>query len=272
MPEPGWQLHERDALSLLADLPTGSADAVVTDPPYASGGLKAGERMADTASKYCRAQKLPDGSWSRKRQPEFDGDSMDQRVWRKWCREWLSEARRALAPGGYCLAFIDWRQLPAMTDAFQLAGLHWRGILSWDKTEAAHAPKPGYFRRQCEFVVWGTNGDVVTRAKSEGGGLFPGSFQCSVASDGKKRHQTQKPLAVMRWLVKCCRPGGLVVDPFAGSGTTGVAAVIEGRRFVGCEIVPEYAAIARERLSAATASSGLFAQTPCQAVDRPSLW
>jgi site-specific DNA-methyltransferase (adenine-specific) len=71
-----------------------------------------------------------------------------------------------------------------------------------------------------------------------------------------KHHIAGKPTAVLRQLVRVCPPGGTVLDPFAGSGTTGVAALLEGRQFVGVEISEEYTAIARERLLAADAGIG----------------
>ena len=65
-------------------------------------------------------------------------------------------------------------------------------------------------------------------------------------------HPTVKPVALMRWLCRLVTPpGGLVLDPFAGSGTTGVAALQEGLRFAGCEREAEYAKIARARLRGA---------------------
>jgi site-specific DNA-methyltransferase (adenine-specific) len=81
--------------------------------------------------------------------------------------------------------------------------------------------------------------------------LFP-----NAGTPGRKRfavrnpHPTVKPLELMRWLVALlCPPGGLVLDPFCGSGTTGAAAVIEGRRFVGIEFEPAYAEIAAARIA-----------------------
>lgn len=63
-------------------------------------------------------------------------------------------------------------------------------------------------------------------------------------------HPTVKPVALMRWLVRLITPpGGLVLDPFTGSGSTGVAAVLEGARFVGCELSPEFAQLARARIA-----------------------
>jgi site-specific DNA-methyltransferase (adenine-specific) len=77
----------------------------------------------------------------------------------------------------------------------------------------------------------------------------------------RNHHPTVKPLALMRWLVRLVTPpGGLILDPFAGSGTTGCAALAEGFRFVGIEREPEYAAIAEARLNA-TQPSLSFAPT-----------
>lgn len=65
-----------------------------------------------------------------------------------------------------------------------------------------------------------------------------------------------KPIALMEWLVKlACPPGGTVLDPFAGSGTTGVACVRTGRKFVGVEKNAEYHAIATRRIGAERAAS-----------------
>lgn len=68
-------------------------------------------------------------------------------------------------------------------------------------------------------------------------------------------HPTVKPTDLMRWLVRLvAQPGGVVLDPFAGSGSTGKACALEGRRFVGIEREPDYVAIAQARIAAATAS------------------
>ena len=66
----------------------------------------------------------------------------------------------------------------------------------------------------------------------------------------KNGHPTVKPIALMRWLVRLVTPvDGVVLDPFTGSGTTGVAAVQEGRRFIGCEREAEYVETARRRIA-----------------------
>lgn len=74
-------------------------------------------------------------------------------------------------------------------------------------------------------------------------------------------HTTQKPLDLMLDLVRdFTDPGDLILDPYCGSGTTGVAALRLGRRFIGCEMSPEYAEIARERLRAESEQSTLAAR------------
>ena len=69
-------------------------------------------------------------------------------------------------------------------------------------------------------------------------------------SQRANHHPTVKPIALMRYLVRLVPPkGGVVLDPFTGSGSTGCAAVLEGCDFVGMDITPEYVAIAQKRIA-----------------------
>ena len=80
--------------------------------------------------------------------------------------------------------------------------------------------------------------------------LFPNAQGAKKAAEARNPHPTVKPLALMRWLVRLlCPPGGLVLDPTIGSGTTGAAAALEGRRFVGIELEPAYMEIAAARIA-----------------------
>lgn len=232
-----WQLAQGDCLPFLQQLPDDSVDAVITDPPYSSGGFTRDDKAKAPELKY-QQNGLGD------KYPTFGGDSRDQRSYLAWCAMWISECVRVLKPGGYFMAFTDWRQLPVMTDAVQAGGVFWRGVVAWDKGRGSRAPHKGYFRHQCEYVVWGTKGAAV---QLEHDGPFDGCIQAVVRQDDK-HHMTGKPTALMCELVRPVVPGGVVLDPFAGSGTTGVAAVMTGRRFIGVEREQAYADIARERL------------------------
>ena len=175
------------------------------------------------------------------------GNHRDPEAYAAWWTRWAGAARRALRPGAPALVFTDWRQYPLVAHAFQAAGFRWRGTAVWDKGLRA-LPRRGRFRQQAEFILWGSNGDL---AGEPGAPCLPGVFHHPVDQGGGKRHIAAKPVALMAALLEPAPPGAVVLDPFAGSGSTGVAALRTGRRFLGVEIVPEYADLAAERLSAA---------------------
>lgn len=88
---------------------------------------------------------------------------------------------------------------------------------------------------------------------------FPGAAHCPAYNGDNEHHPTQKPLPVMRWLVEgMSAPGETVLDPFMGSGSTGVAAVQMGRKFIGIERVPEYFAAACRRIEEAQRQGDMF--------------
>lgn len=244
-----WCVVEGDAMAMIASLPPACLDAVVTDPPYSSGGMFRGDRMQAPKVKYVET-----GTQSGSAEcPEFSGDNRDQRSFCLWCSLWMGEALKATVGGGAIVAFSDWRQLPTMTDAVQCGGWIWRGVVPW--TKPSSRPQLGRFSASCEYAVWGTNGPRPIE-----GDALPGFFEAQAPRE--RDHVTQKPLDVMRGLVKIAPKGGLVLDPFAGSGTTGVAALVERRRVILCEVVPELASVCRARLLAA--ESGTDHRAPAQ--------
>lgn len=227
---------------MLSELPDGSIDALVTDPPYSSGGMFRGDRAKDPVDKYVKTENAGD-------YVTFDGDNRDQRSFAWWCTLWLGEAHRACKPGAFVAIYTDWRQLPTMTDVVQAAGFVWRGIIPWAKPAGTYRPSPG-FPAQCEYVIWGTKGPCVSPVSTIGV-LEDAAPRLGRGED--KVHPTQKPVASVRRLVSAVVEGGVLVDPFAGSGTTGVAALSMGRRFIGAEQSDHYRALAVERLAEVTA-------------------
>lgn len=102
----GVTLYHGDALGILATLPGAAMDAVLTDPPYSSGGVTLGARKADPAQKYQQ-------SGTKRRYPPMLSDAKDQRSWTMCCMLWLAECWRIARDGAPLMAFTDWRQLPA---------------------------------------------------------------------------------------------------------------------------------------------------------------
>ena len=212
------------------------ADAVVTDPPYSSGGFTRGDRTLSVDKKY--SGKPKDG------RPLFSGDNRDQRSWIGWCERWIAEWASQCRNGAAMAFWTDWRQLPATTDAAQGGGVVWRGIAVWDKTTSAR-PMYNRFRAQAEYLVWGSLGDMPL---NKGGDAYPGVFSQSV--DNGKDHITQKPINVIIWAISIVENQGLVLDPFLGSGTTIIAAHRTGRRCYGVEIEPRYGDVILRRCEA----------------------
>lgn len=240
----GWRLYVGDCLAVLPELPSGAASAIVTDPPYSSGGMVRGDRMASTRVKYQSTDVVTEFA-------DFSGDNRDQRAFAYWCALWLGECRRVVSSGGMLCQFTDWRQLPTTTDAIQSGGWVWRGIVPWDKVVAR--PMPNRFRSQCEYMVWATNGprDFDTKGDPTYG---DGVIRITTTPTADREHTTQKPVELIEAiLATASNEGDTILDPFVGSGTTGVACIKTGRRFIGIEIDEHYASIAAKRLQRAEA-------------------
>lgn len=239
-----WTLYAGDSLRVLDTFEEGSVDATVTDPPYSSGGFTRGDRTATTAAKYQHS-----GIKSAGVLPDFGGDNRDQRGYLAWCGIWLGRCLELQKPGTPIGVFTDWRQLPTTTDALMAGGYVWRGIAQWVKPGAR--PQMGRFGAAAEYLVWGSAGPM---REGTDVGCLPGYIEAPPVPTADREHQTQKPEKVMRWAVRICPPGGVILDPFAGSGSTGVAALLEGRRFIGIEREPAYLEVAAQRLRDAEGS------------------
>lgn len=238
-------LYVGDALTTLRELPAASVDAVIADPPYCSGGITAADRTNQTARhKYVSTNATHTLA-------NFDGDQRDQRSYTYWCTLWLTEALRLAKPRAVCLVFTDWRQLPATSDALQAAGWVWRGLVVWHKPGAR--PHRGRFTNAAEYLVWGSNGHLGAQHQAP---CLPGIYSVPSPRGDERVHITQKPLLLLRQLIGITASGATVLDPFMGSGTTGVAAVLEGRRFIGIEKSAATAESARDRIIEAERTVG----------------
>lgn len=227
-----------DCLDLMGTMSEATFDAVITDPPYASGGSVMSCK-SDPRGKYNLSQSFP----------SFLNDTHDQRIHMLWTVHWLTLALRLTHPGGWLMVFSDWRQLPLVSDAMQWSGWTWRGVVVWDKTEGSR-PTPGMFRPQCEYILYATNG-----SRTPGPRCFPaGIFRSPIPAKDKRFHMTGKPVALMEHLMTVLPEHSRILDPFAGSGSTLAAAQNLGHTATGIELSPEYYRIACSRLGLALAS------------------
>jgi site-specific DNA-methyltransferase (adenine-specific) len=218
-----------DCLDAMAAMADGSVDAIVTDPPYCSGGRQqAGARSTITKSGR------QDAAW-------FLGDNMGTDTYLWMLRQVARECWRISSAGAPAYVFTDWRQLTTVVTAWESAGWTYKSLIVWDKNRGG--AMGSWWRNNHEFVAAFVKGKARPLAH---GGFF-NTWRGTKPQGGA--HPTEKPVDLMRYLVSSITPtGSLVLDPFAGSGTTGVAALLEGHRFIGIEQSAEYVALARERL------------------------
>lgn len=245
-------LYHGESLRVFSEFPDAYFDAILTDPPYSSGGAFRGDRcVAKTSAKYVLG--VGDDRLSADF-PDFEGDTRDQLGYLQWSIIWLGEAWRIAKPKAYIGVCSDWRQIGATIAALQIAGWMHAGIFVWDKSEAVR-PQMGWFRAQCEFVILGRKGVfALEHQKKENinyaARCAPGLIT-KVVNIAWKQHQVAKPVELMRALMMPLAgwPDPVrVLDPFCGSGTTLVAAAEEGHEAVGIEITEEYCKVARDRL------------------------
>lgn len=202
-----------DCVEVLARLPAGVADLVVTDPPY-----------------LCR-YRAQDGR-------TVANDDND-----RWLRPASFAMHRALKDGGLCLSFYGWTRADRFIAAWRAAGFRLVGHVVFRKR---YASAERFLRYEHEQAYLLAKGEPERPARPIGDVIdWP-------ARTGNRLHPTQKPVAVLRPLVEAfSRPGELVLDPFAGSGSTLVAARAAGRDFLGIELDPGHHATAARRLAAA---------------------
>ncbi len=130
-------------------------------------------------------------------------------------------------------------------------------IMIWNKTFAIYAPNNVGYRY--EPIVWVSGKE----ANSKRGDIFEGFPIAFKAQSENAAHPTQKPLSVMSEIIRdFTNPGDLVLDPFMGSGSTGVAAILFGRRFTGIEIEEKYFDISCRRMDEALKQQDLFVAKP----------
>lgn len=228
------QLIRGDALELLHTLPQGAFDAVITDPPYSSGGGKRGKGKG--AAAYLKSATAAD---------EFDDGTRDPYTHQLWTGRWLKACRPLLKKAGWLMVFTDWRQLPMLAAEVQMSGYIWHGIVTWDKVHGR--PFCGRFQQRAEYIIIASNGRLPNYLEMPGA-PSPANIYAEKLTEAERYHATAKPVGLLRHLMGVLPPGSRILDPFAGGGSTLEAARQLGHTAVGFEITPNNYARAADRL------------------------
>jgi len=234
-----------DCLDVLRELPSGCVDAVVTDPPY---GIV--NKFGETT--FLKKNGGSDGK--RTMQFKWDNDGIGDIVNRSLALA-VGLCKRSSAV--HC--FVGFDTANTYANPFRDAGFTIKPF-AWKKACPVPPGKGNWWPSAFELAFYGY------RNSPWFGDDDP--VRCNVwefdsyrfGQPGKIGHPTQKPISMYRRIVSSIvPPGGIALDPFMGSGTTGVACVQTGRRFIGIEIDETYFAIAQKRIDDALGIGGLFA-------------
>jgi site-specific DNA-methyltransferase (adenine-specific) len=227
MTDPHFSVYLRDSFEWLRNIEDASVDLIVTDPPYSS--LE--KHRAKGATTRLKVSKGSSNEW-------FGVIGNDR------LPELMRELFRVLRNDRHCYVFTDPETLFFLKPAAEEAGFEVRRVIVWDKVLVGM----GYgYRRQTEFILYLRKGkrQVVNLGTSD-------LLRCKRVSNG---YPTEKPAELIETLIgQSAKPGELVIDPFLGSGSTGVAALRRGCSFAGCDISPTSIVTALPRLAEADAA------------------
>jgi site-specific DNA-methyltransferase (adenine-specific) len=208
-------LVKGDCLEVLAGVPDDSIDMILTDPPYGMSFV------------------------SNFRGDKYDKIANDNTL--EWLEPFVAELFRVAKDDTAHYMFCSYHHIDKFKQAIEKY-FKLKNILVWEKNNTSMGDLRGDFAPKVEFVLFFHKGRRLIEGKRD-----PNIFK--FARTGNNFHPTEKPVDMLRYLMtKFSSPGDLILDPFMGSGSTGVAAVEEGRRFLGVELVEEYFTTADRRV------------------------
>ena len=261
-PMPGEKLDHvlvGDCIDLMRSLPEASVDMVFADPPY---NLQLGGELLRPDNSRVDAV---DDEWDKFADPSDPLGTSFAR-YDSFTRAWLAAARRVLKPEGTLWVIGSYHNIFRIGTALQDLGFWLLNDIVWRKSNPMPNFKGKRFTNAHETLIWAARDQRAKRytfnydsMKELNEGLQMRSDWllplCTggerlKGEDGKKAHPTQKPESLLfRCIMAASNPGDTILDPFFGTGTTGAVARRLGRRFIGLERDPGYAAIARKRIA-----------------------
>ncbi len=248
-----YRLYHDDCLKILEEIPENTFDMIFADPPYmlSNGGITCQNGQVVSVNK---------GKWD-----ESQGFEQDFEFHKKW----LSACKRVLKKNGTLWVSGTYHSIYSCGFAMQLLGYHILNDISWFKPNASPNMCCRYFTASHETLIWARkdkktkhtfnyelmkNGDFSSDFIKKPNTQMRSVWAIGTPKKSEKifgKHPTQKPLDLLeRIILASTNEGDLILDPFMGSATTGVAALKHNRKFVGIEKEKEFVELAEKRLSA----------------------
>lgn len=231
-------LRNGDCMSELRELGDKSVQLVLTDPPYNLGLFMTGRQAG---IHRMRENFFVSAGW----------DNLEALKWEEAMDNFFQEVSRIVAPGGAIVCFMAVIKVETIIRIAQKHGFYYKTTGVWHKTNPMPRNMNIQFINSNESWIYFT---FKTRSGifNNGGRAYHDHVETSVTPQSEKtfgKHPTQKPVSLMKHFVSLLsNPGDVVLDPFMGSGSTGVAATMLGRSYIGIELDQKYFNTAQMRI------------------------
>lgn len=213
-----YKLMQGDCLELMKEIPDGSVDLVLTDPPY--GMNFQSHRRKNVYAKISNDSNLD------------------------WLDKFIEECERIMKDNTAIYMFCSWHNVDKFKAAFDKR-FRLKNIIVWCKNNHGSGDLKAAYAPRYEFVLYGHKGRRTFEEKRYDDVLF-------FDKTGNKIHPTEKPTDLLELFIRnSSKSAETVLDPFMGGGSTGVACVNTGRHFIGIELDKNYFEIAQKRIEEA---------------------
>lgn len=227
-----------DCIKKMLEINDKSIDLILTDPPYNLGLFMKGR---DTNLGALRANHFVASSW----------DNDEQSLWEKHMNDFFQQSARVLNKGGAVIVFMAIIKVETLIRIAQENGFYYKTTGIWHKTNPMPRNMNLHFINSTESWVYFVHGTKTGKFNNKGKAIHD-YIETSVINNGEKKHgkhPTQKPVKLMEHFVEVLTDkDDMVLDPFMGSGSTGVAAINLGRQFYGIELSEDYYKVAMLRI------------------------
>lgn len=231
-------LLNQDCIKAMEGIDSNSIDLIVTDPPYNLGNFMINR---DTNLKKMRDNFFCTAGW----------DNMEYNEWSISMDNFFSSAARVIRRGGAMIVFMAIIKVETIIRLAERHGFYYKTTGIWHKTNPMPRNMNLHFVNSTEAWVYFTY-KTKTGTFNNGGAMLHDFIETSVTPNSERhygKHPTQKPESLIQHFVEILsNPGDTVLDPFMGSGTTGVVSKRSGRNFIGIELDEQYFNMAKNRI------------------------
>ena len=236
-----FSLYKGDSLQILSQI-SNQFDMIFADPPYflSNGGKKIQGRRMVSVNK---------GEWDKKK----SSDVID-----KFNQEWINQCKPLLKDNGTIWVCGTYHNIFSVEKCLRNAGFRIINIITWQKSDPTPTWGNLHFNFSSEYIIWAKKTPVANHyfnyelmKKLNGGKLMPDVWKLPTVGLWEKtcgKHPTQKPLRLLyRIILASTKVGDIILDPFAGSSTTGIAANLLGRKFIDIEQDEDFLLLGKKR-------------------------